>query len=243
LARRTLILFTPFVNSAIFGKISAYLEALSAFSKYYYFYTFSVNKAMAATTLCFDGSTPAVGTTAPEWGNYVFPPLQNIPGKRDPELYDQILNQFAVGVNPRYKFREGGYWCNIFLWDVSRAMGAEIPHWISEDGEIAAPNAKGATETTVNDLVDWMFTLGVTKYGWKKTTEHVARQSANEGKITVILWKNITGDHGHAAVMRPNFDLDTPIIIAQAGLFNFNHGRLEKGFGTDKKDLLFFYHD
>lgn len=191
----------------------------------------------------YDGMHPAAGTVSTEWAEYIYPPLQNSEGARDRKIYDQILNQFAVGFNPRYQFREGGYWCNIFLWDVSRAMGAEIPHWITASGDIAAPNDPGSWEINVNSTVDWMLTHGITRFGWKKTSEAVAQASANEGKIAVTLWKNANGGHGHAALIRPASEPDNSTLIAQAGFFNFNSGYIEQGFGADKKDLLFFYHD
>ncbi|NPV90054.1 MAG: hypothetical protein HPY50_04670 [Firmicutes bacterium] len=49
---------------------------------------------------------------------------------RSPYAYDMIIDQFKVADNPRYKRRNGNTYCNIFAWDVTNAMGAEIPYWV-----------------------------------------------------------------------------------------------------------------
>jgi hypothetical protein len=47
---------------------------------------------------------------------------------RSPELYRAVIDQFQVGTAERYRpFRNGNTYCNIYVWDVTRAMGAEIP--------------------------------------------------------------------------------------------------------------------
>jgi len=58
-------------------------------------------------------------------------PFRNRRNKRSPINYLKVVNQFAVEDNRRY---EGGgkTYCNIFVWDVTRAMGVEIPHYIYE---------------------------------------------------------------------------------------------------------------
>ena len=58
-------------------------------------------------------------------------------------LYNNVINQFAVQYNPRYGevYVDGVLKktnCNIFVWDVTSAMGALIPHWVDANGWPAA---------------------------------------------------------------------------------------------------------
>ena len=67
-------------------------------------------------------------------------PLRGRIGARTPEVLRLIVKQFDVERNPRYARSVGATWCNIFLWDVTRALcppidldkpvGEAVPHWI-----------------------------------------------------------------------------------------------------------------
>src|SRR5437016_3818100 len=91
----------------------------------------------AGQTETYDGIHPAPGTITTNRADYNHPPLTNLAGQRDPAIYSQLINQFAVGFNPRYLPVHGNTYCNIFAWAVSRAMGAELPHWVDSSGNIA----------------------------------------------------------------------------------------------------------
>lgn len=82
----------------------------------------------------YDGSFYAPGTYSssdPYSAKPVDPPVTSTLEDRHPLLYSAIINQFGVETNPRYRPRNNNTYCNIFVWDVSSAMGAEIPHWIN----------------------------------------------------------------------------------------------------------------
>jgi LysM repeat protein len=190
----------------------------------------------------YDGVHPAPGTVSTNRSNYINPPLTNLPGQRDPAVYSQLIDQFAVQFNPRYLAGRGNTYCNIFVWDVSRAMGAEIAHWIDSSGNIAVPFAPHANEININGGVNWMNDHGVTQRGWKVTTAPEAQNAANQGLLAVVMWKNPTGGHGHTAVVRPGSINDKGPVIAQAGRHNFNEGHVVNGFGN-LPHLQYFWHD
>lgn len=188
----------------------------------------------------FDGVHPAPGTTVAVQSRYAEPPLTNDTGNRHVDTYTEVIDQFAVGHNPRHLARDGFTFCNIFLWDVTRAMGAEVPHWIDSSGDIAVPFSPGAQELTINAGVDWLNRHGDT-HGWSPASEEQAQESANLGRLGVVVWKNPTGGHGHTAIIRPGSITNDGPLIAQAGRRNFNAGRLQQGFGT-RQGLQFFIH-
>src|SRR6266403_5511209 len=49
----------------------------------------------------YDGIHPAPGTFSTNRADYNHPPLTNLPAQRNPATYSQLINQFAVGNNPR----------------------------------------------------------------------------------------------------------------------------------------------
>jgi hypothetical protein len=143
--------------------------------------------------------------------------------------YDNVINQFAVGVNPRYRQRttngKTSTYCNIFLWDVTRAMGVEIPHWVSPQGDPVAP-FKG-NELNANYVLEWLFKHGG-RFGWRQVTDLAeAQRLASEGRPVIAAWKNPTPGHaGHVTVIRPGELTDKGPAMAQAGATNTNNTRL-----------------
>ena len=189
----------------------------------------------------YDGITPAAGTISTNRAGLIFPPLTNAAESRNADDYEQLINQFAVGYNPRYLPGGGNTYCNIFVWDVTRAMDCPIPHWITKDGAIAEPFAATAYEININGGVNWMQAYGVPDHGWKKLDAATAQEYANAGKAAAALWQNPTGGHGHTAIVRPGALTAKGPATAQAGSINFNSGHLQDGFGNLKP--LFYGHD
>src|SRR5207302_9718 len=74
----------------------------------------------------YDGTTPAPGTTETRAWIPVDAAVSSDLSNRSRPLYDNVINQFAVAVNPRYAQRDingDGYidtFCNIFVSDVTR---------------------------------------------------------------------------------------------------------------------------
>ena len=144
-------------------------------------------------------------------------PLTSRAGSRSRALYDAVLDQFDVGRNPRYARRDGNTYCNIFAWDATRAMGAEVPHWVS------------GHELDANSLHRWLGNEGG-RTGWRRVNAQEAQAQANLGRPTLATWYN-PGGIGHVAMVRPGAVTPEGPTIAQAGRRNFNHGQLQQGFG------------
>ena len=174
----------------------------------------------------YDGSTPAAGTTNTNAWEAVDAPEKGSPSARNADTYDNVINQFAVGSNPRYQPRDGNTYCNIFASDVTKAMGAEIPHWVDANGN---PTAQGkGRELDANDTNTWLNQHGE-KNGWRKVSAEEAQKLANEGHPAVASWNN-AGGIGHIAVVRPGEVTGNGPSIAQAGSKNFNDGHVYDSF-------------
>jgi hypothetical protein len=128
---------------------------------------------VAKTT--FDGKVPAPGVTSPDVWKGLTPPVQSTPGHRSGALLQQVIAQFAVGANPRYEpDAPGKSRGHIFLWDVSRAMGCEVPHFV------------GARELSVAQTCDWLRHEGPMR-GWRKLNEQDLFKVAGEGFLVIAL--------------------------------------------------------
>jgi hypothetical protein len=154
------------------------------------------------------------------------PSLVNYEGNRSAAAYAQVISQFGVATNPRYQNNKrgtGDTYCNIFLWDVTSAMGAEIPHYIdaATGAPRSYPNTTGAVELSANATYDWLAEHGQ-QYGWVEVTAQEAQAHANEGGPAVTCWYNTTGGSGHVQVIRPEvdaqgYDPQRGVAVAQAG--------------------------
>ncbi len=176
------------------------------------------------------------------------------PDDRSPERLDAILDQFNVATAGRYQPTLSATYCNIFAWDATRALGAEIPHWVSRD--TGAPyaydtalsyreNAARAREMTANALFDWLEARAGT-IGYREATQEQAREAANAGRPAVAIWKNPDpGRSGHIVVLRPH-DPDQPgspsgTYVAQAGLRNSSYLEIGKAFGGGRLSAVRYY--
>ncbi|HEX8698631.1 MAG TPA: LysM peptidoglycan-binding domain-containing protein [Myxococcaceae bacterium] len=176
----------------------------------------------------FNGTSAASGTTNTQAWVPVDAPLQGDPAHRNAETYADVIDQFAVGSNPRHARRDGNTYCNIFAWDVTRAMGAEIPHWVDGAGN---PTGVGqGRELDANGGHLWLQNNGP-QHGWREVSAEEAQAMANQGHPTVASWHN-PGGIGHIAVVRPGEITDRGPAIAQAGGSNFNEGHVRDGFGN-----------
>ncbi len=147
------------------------------------------------------------------------------PEQRSAGLYAGVISQFSVESNPRYannKRGTGDTYCNIFLWDVTSAMKAEIPHYV--DAATGAPrvyqDGSGATELSANGIFNWLAQHGG-NYGWVEVSAEAAQAHANAGGPAVTAWYNSSGS-GHVQVVRPEqtgeqYDASRGVAVAQAG--------------------------
>ena len=144
---------------------------------------------------------------------------------RSPELYRAVVGQFQVETAERYRpFRNGNTYCNIFVWDVTRAMGAELPlYTVPGTGEPRFyPDVRGARSMGAAAMCDWLATHG-SRYGWREVDPATAQMHANSGRPAVTS----AGHLGHVQVVVPSrdggFDPIRGVAIAQAGRINTNY--------------------
>ena len=186
----------------------------------------------------YSGTQPARGTTAPA-PRPIFPPVTSTLMARSPALYDRVINQLAVEINPRYRRSGAATYCNIFVWDVTQAMNCPVPHWVLPGGAIADPRQlAGAQELDADEVSAWLTAHGAAN-GWQLATAQLAQRHANKGKPAIAIWSNQRG-HGHMAIVRAGVITADGPAIAQAGEHNFTYGHLTYGFRM--KQPLFYTH-
>jgi hypothetical protein len=123
----------------------------------------------------FDGTRPAAGVTHRDTIKPVKASLHSHPDCRSSELYLQVLLQFAVGVNPRYaEDAPGKPRGHIFVWDVTRALGCAIPHFVS------------AREMNLTQTSDWLRNESQL-HGWNRLDLNRALEMTAEGKPVLML--------------------------------------------------------
>ena len=196
-------------------------------------------------------------------GNQYLPvtaPITNDKSHRSAYDYAKVIDQFQVEQSERYQ-PGGDTYCNIFVWDVTRAMGAEIPHWVLKQypgtsavdtqGKLAVASSM-RDELNVNATVSWLKEHGEVN-GWCRVDARMAQQMAAEGHPAVAVWANPQGGHGHVAMVRPgSVPHETSggpkgVAIAQAGgeplVLDATH--LTHGFNdpTLRKAIQYWYHD
>ena len=142
---------------------------------------------------------------------------------RSAALYSKVIGQFKVGTNSRYAVNQqgkGDTYCNIFVWDVTSAMGAEIPHYYNaKTGEPMEYGDAGAYQMTANRMNTWLHEYGE-EYGWYEVSAEEAQALANQGRpVVTSLYRS--GTHGHVQVVCPSkdgeYNEDRGVTIAQAG--------------------------
>lgn len=170
----------------------------------------------------------------PPW-KPVCAPIRSVVGQRSAAVLVSVVEQFHVETCRRYAPGGGMTWCNVFVWDATRALGAELPHWVAADGRPCKPGA--GSELSANALAGWLQQHGP-RLGWRPATHEQARHTASHGCPTVAIWPNPHG-HGHVAIVLPSPG-GAPLRIAQAGARNFSTGTLEQGFGA--RDVDFWFH-
>ena len=163
-------------------------------------------------------------------------PIKSQPGDRSSGLYQDAINQFGVGNNPRYT-ADGNYtYCNTFAGDVARSMGVPLPQK-SEFG------VKGDRATIGFPQMWDYFTnpnapVKAADNGWRavaKTDLSTLSSHVNSGKMAVVV------NDGHIAVIQPGQDIGSfgSMKIAQAGATCSNDLTLSQGFGSSSEPQIF----
>jgi len=165
---------------------------------------------------------------------------------RSPGLYRAVINQFNVETAERYRpGRNDSTYCNIFVWDVTRAMGAEIPHYTDPaTGEPRYyPDTKGAKSMGAIATDEWLHKYGQ-DYGWRETDAETAQRRANEGKPAITS----AGSLGHLQIVCPSIDGGYDAIrgatVAQAGRIVTNYTNISSIYGTaSQQNVKYWIHD
>ena len=179
----------------------------------------------------------------------------NRPGERSAVAYRAVINALDIGQR-RYAVDTAGPYagqthCNLFVWDATSAMGAEIPHNVMgpEQATVERPagapvpfGTRGFRELNANALLGpggWLELHGP-RYGWTECSEQEAKDAAQRGEPTIVGWFNLEGGPGHIAmVMPPPMDA-VGVFVAQAGKTCFTFGPLSAGFG--KRAVRYWTH-
>ncbi len=126
-----------------------------------------------------DGSAPLPECVGRETWRALKAPFTSREGKRSKALYEQVVNQFAIGNNDRYdEDAPGKPRGHIYVWDVSRAMGCEIPHYT------------GARELSLVQTIDWLKREGPMR-GWVRVTTSDVFDIAERGQLVVVIPKDM----------------------------------------------------
>ena len=167
---------------------------------------------------------------------------------RSAENLRAIIDQFNVETAGRYAPRDGYTYCNIFLWDVTSALGCEIPHYVNPDtGEpMTYPDVSGSMELNSNRTLDWLISKGG-EYGWREVTAEEAQNAANQGLPAVTIWKN-PGSVGHVQVVCPSedglYNAEKGPTISQAGRKTLNYAYARSVYSVNgMSKLRYFVHD
>lgn len=187
-----------------------------------------------------------VGVMSTNASRPVDAPLKGTPGDRTAKSYNAVIDQFQVDKNPRYAPRRISQnsriqtFCNIFVSDVTEAMGAPLPHWVDKSGNPASPGA-GAHELNGNASVDWLARHG-SRFGWKEVSEEEAQEYANKGHPVVAGQKEIGKSRiGHVAIVRPGQITNNGPAVANAGAKNTNSSQVARVFGSGYRAGLIRY--
>jgi|APLak6261679142_1056127.scaffolds.fasta_scaffold00016_56 hypothetical protein len=177
----------------------------------------------------FDGkNVPEVLKGRDVW-KAVQAPLQSREGRRTKELYESVVKQFGPAVNPRYDDdAPGKIRGHIFVWDVSRAMNCEIPHFV------------GAKELTLAQTCDWLRHEGPMR-GWKRVSDTDVIDRANEGHLVIALPRELRTKH-IAVVLPQDYPSDNSPRLTGIGLRRGDGGIHPRDmFGAKPVDC--FFHD
>jgi len=181
-----------------------------------------------------------------EWWRPAIPSITSTPAHRDPALYREVVNQFDVEKSERYRpGRNGNTYCNIFAWDVTRAMGAELPYYTDPrtGAPMYYPDIQGAKYMMAKDMDVWLERHGA-DYGWHQVSAEDAQMHANMGRPVVTSANHLS----HMQVVVPSkdgtYDPVRGVTIAQAGSRNTNYMHISGIYGATslKNNIRYWVH-
>ncbi len=166
----------------------------------------------------------------------------NDPGQRSAEAYNEVLADLDVENRARYQPGKDTY-CNIYVWDATKAMGCEIPHYYDPNTgaglsrDYCIKHKGSYLEMSASRMTKWLQTFGA-QNGWIECDAATAQKMANAGMPTVAAATTT----GHVAMVVPQNEGETAVMISQAGGRNFNHGTIDSGFGKHTSGVKYYYH-
>jgi len=190
------------------------------------------------------------GTNQPvlplEWWRPTLPVITSTPDNRSAEIYKMVVDQFDVENSERYRpGRSGNTYCNIFAWDVTRAMGAELPYYTDPKtgAPMYYPDVKGAKYMMARDMDKWLEQYGP-QYGWHQVDAETAQKHANLGRPVVTSANHLS----HMQVVIPSkdgaYDPVRGVTIAQAGRTVTNYMHISGIYGANslKNNIRYWVH-
>ena len=220
---------------------SNWLQETSCGTKPSYTITNQLNQEVQLSSGSWVIASTLTGGSYVKWANSAygkpgqFPLAVPVTSKiymRSSTLYKVVINQFAVGTNPRYS-QDSYTYCNTFAGDVMRAMGVPFPVKSGSD-----PATVGAAP-----LYNWL----IAGNGWRQVDPRTSTglnsliAHVNAGKPAVA------ATSGHIAVIKPQ---STPsnysyLLLAQAGATNSNSIYLRSAWTSSSSwpSIKFFVRD
>lgn len=154
-------------------------------------------------------------------------PLTGTPGNRSGEALWALVQLFHVDTAERYTPKDvtgdgkDETFCNVFVSDVTRALGCGVPHGL-----------------LANQQVAWL----KGRRDWWVVEETEAALRALCGFPVVAAWANPEATRpGHVAVLVPPPERLTGLWVAQAGALRTSRTTLGLGFGT--RPVTLFTHN
>jgi hypothetical protein len=175
----------------------------------------SVSRPAAAIPK-FDGVKAAPGV---EERQVLAIPLafQNGVEHRSPEAYLAAIEQFAVGTNVRYQPDGAALRANVFVWDVSRALGVEIPIFVN------------GRQQPLGHTAQWLRERSAAR-GWLRVSLPKGIEHALAGGPTVVIPRDMR--QPMMGFMRPELDVDGKPFVAAAGKRRGSRLTLLEGIGV-----------
>ena len=175
------------------------------------------------------------------------PDITGDESRRSYELLSRVIRQFDVESSARYTpYKRGNdTYCNIFVWDVTSALGAEIPHYVDPGtGQPRHyPDVAGAMELDANATCDWLSQHG-SRYGWTEVGAEEAQAYANRGCPAVTAWNN-QGGIGHVQVVCPSenggYDSVRGVTVAQSGCCNNEYIYISSVYSSRTLSQVHYY--
>lgn len=171
--------------------------------------------------------------------------IRGTPLNPNPNLYAQVIDQFRVKTNLRYKIRDSDgdgdkdTFCNILVYDVVRAMGILGGlHWVTKDGlpipdkdhDLPYKNKLDNGYKELNGRGTYEFLRGdkAKSIGWREVTPIEAQVAANMGFCV------ISGGHIHVTVIRPGI----PRIFKKQDSNYFDDPKCSSAGGNNVEDVF-----